>query len=621
MGKVLNNQAAELEADKIAMQFVNSHDVVKDMSAAYNADFSNIKIHTDSSADAKVKAADRDAIASGTDIFFGKGILESNHPASKGLLAHELAHTMQQGVVSSDGAVSETVSAGAEQGGKITDWFKRLFKKKTQHLGATEATEQVSFDDQKAMLMMEQTRYQRDRENAMQGIGKITGGELTDADIEKIGSIAGREVAKSNRLYADPEFVDKSRAVHGLGYHQNEEYRDITNKLFAGIGGNYESYLKTLDANGTDFKKILDQSGAVSVDGTGFRVGENFSSITGDVMDIMGKYLTSESGKKYISATYTGLKDAEVFKNGDADAMDYIIQNLMNVQQFHLLNAALREKYTQKGEQGDARNKIVLQVRQNLKEITKLDKIPEEERKVMPRSLQEIYAKYKALRGELEQAAGIGTQMETVQEEEEKSQFDLARENGMEAVGFVKSGELSSEKYQTYLKAMEFKGIDYADILSDSNPVVIERNGYNFGTNISAMTGDLINISGDYLQSDEGMKYLYDMQQSQMNSKSHNEEQGDVLRSILKTVFQSEAMKAATAMRQGNTLKEIDEGQKVKRGFMINQITKNMMSLPIIAQMPEEERALLPLPAKQLFEQYRKLEETLRQKLANYQGA
>jgi hypothetical protein len=111
------------------------------------------------------------------------------------------------------------------------------------------------------------------------------------------------------------------------------------------------------------------------------------------------------------------------------------------------------------------------------------------------------------------------------------------------------------------------------------------------------------------------------MQQSQMNSKSHNKEQGDVLRDILQTALQEEAIKAATAMRQGSTPRQMDEGQKVKRGFMINEITKNMMSLPIIAQMPEEERALLPLPAKQLFEQYMKLEETLRKKLANYQGA
>ena len=128
MGKTFRPDAAEREANEIAFRFQNSNDVMGDMSRAYHVDFSNIKIHTDGAADSKVKAAGKDALAKGNDLFFGKGIFESNDPGSKGLLAHELAHTMQQGAAEGgEGAVSEMAPMGAEQGGRIRDWFKGLF--------------------------------------------------------------------------------------------------------------------------------------------------------------------------------------------------------------------------------------------------------------------------------------------------------------------------------------------------------------------------------------------------------------------------------------------------------------------------------------------------------------
>ncbi|MBR2383658.1 MAG: DUF4157 domain-containing protein, partial [Anaerotignum sp.] len=129
MGKAFNYERAEQEANKIGLEFAHSTDVVKDMSRAYNVYFSNIKVHTDSAADNKVKAAGKDALAQGNDIFFGKGIFESSDPADKGLVAHEFAHTMQQGAaLGGEMAVAESAPMGAAQGG-IRDWFRKLFGK------------------------------------------------------------------------------------------------------------------------------------------------------------------------------------------------------------------------------------------------------------------------------------------------------------------------------------------------------------------------------------------------------------------------------------------------------------------------------------------------------------
>ena len=128
MGKTFHAEKAEQEANKIGMKFAHSSDVVKDMSRAYNVDFSSIRVHTDSAADSRVKAAGKDALAQGNNLFFGKGIFESSEPDAKALVAHEFAHTMQQGVVG-DAAVAESVPMGAAQGG-VRDWFKRMFGKK-----------------------------------------------------------------------------------------------------------------------------------------------------------------------------------------------------------------------------------------------------------------------------------------------------------------------------------------------------------------------------------------------------------------------------------------------------------------------------------------------------------
>ncbi len=130
MGRTFYAERAEQEANRIGMKFAYSNDVVQDMSRAYHVDFSDIKVHTDSAADSRVRAAGKDALAQGNELFFGKGIFESSEPEDKALVAHEFAHTMQQGAAGGgEAAVSESAPMGAEQGG-IWDWFKGLFSRK-----------------------------------------------------------------------------------------------------------------------------------------------------------------------------------------------------------------------------------------------------------------------------------------------------------------------------------------------------------------------------------------------------------------------------------------------------------------------------------------------------------
>lgn len=124
------DQAAEREANEIAFRFMDSSDVVGDMSRAYGADLGSVRLHTDEAAARKVEGTGADAFSTGKDVFFGRGVFNRSDPASRGLLAHELAHSLQQGVGDgTEGAVEQSTPEGAAQGGLI-DWFRGLFGKK-----------------------------------------------------------------------------------------------------------------------------------------------------------------------------------------------------------------------------------------------------------------------------------------------------------------------------------------------------------------------------------------------------------------------------------------------------------------------------------------------------------
>lgn len=148
MGKQLHvNQAAEREANEIAFRFMHSSDVVGDMSRAYGADLSAVRIHTDENAARKVEGTGADAFSTGKDVFFGRGVFDQGNPAGRGLLAHELAHSLQQGVGGGmEGAVEQSVPEGAEQGGKITDFFRRIFGRRRQEEEPMEVPAEVHGD-------------------------------------------------------------------------------------------------------------------------------------------------------------------------------------------------------------------------------------------------------------------------------------------------------------------------------------------------------------------------------------------------------------------------------------------------------------------------------------------
>jgi hypothetical protein len=67
------------------------------LEGAFGADFSGVRVHTDSQSDALNKSIQAKAFTTGSDIFFSKGAYDPGSQDGQQLLGHELTHVVQQG--------------------------------------------------------------------------------------------------------------------------------------------------------------------------------------------------------------------------------------------------------------------------------------------------------------------------------------------------------------------------------------------------------------------------------------------------------------------------------------------------------------------------------------------
>jgi len=67
------------------------------MEQAFGADFSGVKVHTDGAANQAAQNLNANAFAHGSDVFFDQGKYDPGSAGGEKLIAHELAHVVQQG--------------------------------------------------------------------------------------------------------------------------------------------------------------------------------------------------------------------------------------------------------------------------------------------------------------------------------------------------------------------------------------------------------------------------------------------------------------------------------------------------------------------------------------------
>lgn len=111
----------------------------------FNADFTHVRVHFDAAAAASARHLDAEAYTNGTDIVFGAGRYAPGTPVGQRLLAHELAHVMQQSRGMLPGAPGTTIQrkkVGTDFGEFETTTF-------TPHASGVEITLQFHPDKDK----------------------------------------------------------------------------------------------------------------------------------------------------------------------------------------------------------------------------------------------------------------------------------------------------------------------------------------------------------------------------------------------------------------------------------------------------------------------------------------
>lgn len=109
---------AENEADRLSASVKSgTPDAVKAlMGQRMGADFSGVRFHTGAAAAAKADAMGARAYTSGADVYFGEGGFDPS------VAAHELVHTVQQGMVDSSVSTMSTPVGGVQRLGNPFSW-------------------------------------------------------------------------------------------------------------------------------------------------------------------------------------------------------------------------------------------------------------------------------------------------------------------------------------------------------------------------------------------------------------------------------------------------------------------------------------------------------------------
>ncbi|MGN0706447.1 MAG: DUF4157 domain-containing protein [Faecalibacterium sp.] len=120
--------SAEREADRLSQGLTaqTPEQVRQQLGERLGADFSGVRFHTDAASAGRAESIGARAFATGRDVYFGQGGFDA------GVAAHELVHTVQQGVVP---AAVPTVSAPVGEVQMMPKWMAKVYDSTFGSLG------------------------------------------------------------------------------------------------------------------------------------------------------------------------------------------------------------------------------------------------------------------------------------------------------------------------------------------------------------------------------------------------------------------------------------------------------------------------------------------------------
>lgn len=335
---------AEQEANEVASRFMNSSDVVGDMSRAYGQDLSSVRIHTDENAAQRVAPTGADAFSTGKDIFFGRGAFDQSDPASRGLLAHELTHSLQQGIGGDGTAQSAPVSQSAPQGaaqGGILDWFRKKFGKKKQPDQPMQISNPISAQvDNSAEARSYQAALARATALPNQVAGRMnapTAGSgnfdpAVVADIQRLGAEGTQD--SNSYLARNPNDVAGALVANQLrgGAMAPLAIADkkMRGNIFSNLANDQLDYLKAVDP-ATDMGRFMAGASTtqLATGSNSYTWGAGMDEMNQDWLNMFAGYATSDDAIQYFQTLKDALGNGDVFTSGQRDIVNFVVQNAM----------------------------------------------------------------------------------------------------------------------------------------------------------------------------------------------------------------------------------------------------------------------------------------------------
>lgn len=403
--KLLQNLGAEREANEVASRFMDSTDVVGDMSRAFGHDFSQVNIHTDESAAQRVEGTGADAFAQGNDIFFGRGVFQKDDPASRGLLAHELTHTMQQ---SAGEGVHESAPQGEMQGGLI-DWFRKKFGKKKQPMNisgplsvqADTSPEAVAYQQAMRGATMDASSIPNRLEQAQPG---QLGGADAFQNLQDVFAANGT-IASSNSMLATGG--GKANALAKLQLRTTSTAEAKANKayqgnLLSGFSGNLSQYFHNLENGGMDLRYAMNgvQKGLVTGSPGSFNYGGKMDQIQDDLFTMLTPYLTSDQAIEYFQNMTNLVQGADVFGGDQSAALSYMMRTILtSAGGAYASMGAQKDTY----QHGDEATKAAQEAMRTLLFLPTLSEQNADYKQALTPQMRALVEKYEALIQEIQQ--------------------------------------------------------------------------------------------------------------------------------------------------------------------------------------------------------------------------
>ena len=434
MGKKLHfDKAAEKEATDIGAKFMHSSDVVGDMSRAYGRDLSSVRIHTDESAARGAAERGVDAFSTGKDVFFGRGAFDHNDPASRGLLAHELSHSMQQGVGGEGGAVAQSAPMGAAQGG-LLDWFRSKFGRKKK----PEPEPELQISEPQSLMLNnspESARYMQAMQEANARSRNAYNISKTALPQMNQGARGGAETITSLRNVMHTPSTNNNSKMSPIqasdeGFLHPNQGEDPVAKGLVSIGLRGDgAEKKALDAARgglftnlkTDIADYADSLGE-NADLGGilsglqqhkygvktYSMSDELQQVAGGMLNMFGQYTGTEEAAAYFRDAAGTMQDAKVFQNGGKDVYEALIEDIML--RYGAVPSAVADRQKQNEQQGKAANpqKIMVMTKaaQALMHVPKMANLSPQEFAQMPPQMQALYAQYQSIVDQIKATIG-----------------------------------------------------------------------------------------------------------------------------------------------------------------------------------------------------------------------